>query len=535
MKLKSKLILGLGLAMVAALALAACTPPDNTVYAYIRYDKNGGKFGSESREITDRYDYSYVEGGIPLLAPGDPRRDNVAKDENDSGGSGTNLNATNSVIERAGYIFLGWYREKEPRVNEAGEEIDDYGELCSVSNRPQGYTFTGRWNFETDRCTAADFTKNDDGEYEFTLHAAWAPEYTYSFYRYFTDEELAAQKAEYEDAQAKLVEAGTITAEEVVPWPNEGKHWQEYNSYHTADVNEDFSLKTALECPTPSDETGGTDYHDVPAYAGHTITGLYATLGADGKLTDPYTGTIPHAGSIDIEKGCCENMTVTVYTDWKDGEWYTITRADQITTANFNYAGCYEIEADLDFSSGGSWNFGAGTFTGILHGNSHTISNIAYKQSNSSTTSSGGVFGNVAASAEITNISFEHVTYTLDRAGMSTRVYTGTYGLFAGTVDDEARVEGVSVEGEIHLGLVSANYRETTSDYSRIRLSLVSGNGEYKDISYENVRVVVDQVTVGNEDNGAPILGWFVKAEVNDEDGTVTVTRNEDTSADPNQ
>ena len=133
MKKRFKIIIGLLVVCGACLVGAACAPgsyydgfTENGQTIKVCYDRNGGVFASVANiDLVDVYPGSAFEnGGIKLIAPGDPVRGDESK-----GGSSNALSL--SIASRSGYLLAGWYRERAPRVDDKGNMIDDYGNVTT--------------------------------------------------------------------------------------------------------------------------------------------------------------------------------------------------------------------------------------------------------------------------------------------------------------------------------------------------------------------------------------------------------------------
>lgn len=460
MKIRTKTIIILSCALGAVLpfALGACagakTREDtldslakqgNSVI--VHYEKNGGVFNSKKNaDIFDAFSMEDVEdGGVPLLEPGDPDR-------------GSN-NSVTSTVTRSGYTLIGWYRHIEPRVNEDGNPLDDEGNICYIprvvtedgvavrdeegnpcfeyvsdAGKPQAYTYIGRWDFGKDRVRAEDLEPEEYRKGKtvmaFRLYAAWAPNFTYDFYR------------------------------------EEGGEWVKYASVIKPAAS-DF-----IAAPHWEDTAGSLNYEAVPRYAiaadekngisaqSFTLTGLYA----DASKTQPYfeEGTtaceakIPHHGTTDLESGTATGTCVKLYTTWKEGNWFRISTAAQLA-ANAAPDGCYEILADLNCSEI-SWKFSGYIFTGTFKGNGHTLFNITSRQTDAEiSVPHGGLFGTFSAQAHLEDITFENVTYSIEAGARPKRFVEEqvTFGLFAGAVADgvtDANIDGVKLTGSIAIG-----------------------------------------------------------------------------------
>ncbi|MBQ9115524.1 MAG: hypothetical protein IJY04_00720 [Clostridia bacterium] len=149
MKKKFKIILAAIIVIAAATCLCACsqwnTPYDTLdgegYKVSVRFDVNGGMFaGTNDVYIVDVFNVANAkvntEGKVelPLLSPEDQRR---------------GMNAF--TASKNGCFLAGWYTERTPRVNEKGEPLDEYGQLVSESGREQGYEYSGKWDFSTDK------------------------------------------------------------------------------------------------------------------------------------------------------------------------------------------------------------------------------------------------------------------------------------------------------------------------------------------------------------------------------------------------
>ncbi|MBP3452052.1 MAG: hypothetical protein J6J73_04570, partial [Agathobacter sp.] len=109
---------------------------------------------------------------------------------------------------------------------------------------------------------------------------------------------------------------------------------------------------------------------------------------------------------------------------------------------NASIKGNYEIHADLDFTDE-NWpsSLMYGNFTGSIKGNGHKFTNIELKQTNNSKVNAG-LFGNLTEEASITDLTFENVTFTIEKG---TRVAGASFGLFAGTLSDGAELSNINI------------------------------------------------------------------------------------------
>ena len=410
MKRKLKIICSAALICAAVTLFTACAKWDTPYQTLdekgytvsVRYDANGGVFaGTNDVFVVDVF--NSTESKIALIAPDDARRK-----ENAFG------------ISRHQYFLAGWYRTRELRVNEQGQPLDDFGNLCSVSGNPQGYVYADRWDFKNDRLTVDPNTSTSSEVNAMTLYAAWVPYINYEFY---------AQNPETQQ-------------------------FEKVGNSHLA-IN--------LTLPAWNEKTGKLDMNNFPTRDGMTFDKAYL----DAEMTQELTDTL--YGNFDEEKGILQHSgTVKVYTTWMEGEWFRIYNAKQFF-ANSKLNGNYILCADLDFSNQ-TWklNLTEGEFNGTIIGNGFKISNIKSIQGAAASDRQefGGLFGSLGANAVIKDVVFENVSYQIE-AG--TRAPEASFGLFAGIVHEGATLENVTVSGKLLI-----NAYATLTDYN---IGLVCGIG----------------------------------------------------------
>jgi hypothetical protein len=309
---------------------------------------------------------------------------------------------------RNGYFLAGWYTQR----TEAG--TDDNGNTL--------YTYSGKWDFDKDILTADPNKSYSASNPELTLYAAWIPMFQVEYYVLGTNELLGSNT--YDPTQADMI-----------------------------------------KMPQWNTDTGAIKMNNIPKRDKYTFNGAYL----DAQGTVPITGEqIAHTGTVNYENATAENPIMKIYVDWKAGEWYRIYTAKQfVKTANLS--GCYEIMADLDFTDE-IWPsvLMHGNFTGIIQGNGHTFSNIQLTQKNNNKMNSG-LFGNLTADAQLTDLTFRNVTFTMEGG---TRAVGAAFGLLAGTVSDGAVLNNVQIK-QSTLQIDSRCYFQT-EDYS---IGLVCGMG----------------------------------------------------------
>lgn len=365
----------------------------------VRFDANGGFFTTNTSVIVDSFNpdelnkNSSGQAEIALISPEDSNR-----------GSDAFKAAKN------GFFLSGWYKERH-------EETDENGQIF--------YTYSDKWDFQTDVLTIDTNKKYSSDEPVMTLYAAWVPMFEIEFYSLGSDE---------------LIET--------------------YKFDPTA--SNEFNL------PIWDEETGAIEMFDFPEKEGYTFNKAY--LDADG--TKELTGDVfSHPGTIDASTGMAKDNVLKLYIDWTQGEWYRIYTAEQFKESA-SLTGNYEICADLDFTDE-IWptSFMYGNFEGTIKGNGYTIRNVELTQTNNSKVNAG-LFGHLAESAVISDLKFENVNFTI-KSG--TRKVGTSYGLFAGSISDSAQISGVSILNS-SLFIDSSCYFGV-DDYS---IGLVCGMGNHE-------------------------------------------------------
>ena len=410
--------------LIMMLSLCACSDNWEAPYASlvqdgftvsVRFDANGGMFaGTNDVSIVDVYSpsnsVSCPDGsvGFYLLSPDNPLR-----------AEGT------FSISRNGYFLAGWYTQCSPRVDDNGEPLDEYGVLCSISGREQGFTYSGLWDFDTDLLivdASKSYTAEEPAQ---ILYAAWIPYIPYEIYG--------------QDASGQ---------------------WSLIDTVRTID----------LEVPEWNEKSGKLDLKKIPTVDGMTFDAAY--LSAD--LSQPITETIRGTDSyVDYETGTLNVEAVPIFTTWLEGSWYKIYTAQQFYN-NSRLDGNYLICADIDFE-GAVWSptLVKGKFTGKIYGNGYTFSNITAAQADSSQIY-GGLFGTLESGAVIENLTFENVSLTVEAGS---RMQGAAFGLLTGSLSSGAELTGVTVNGTL---FISENCYPQ-SDYT---IGLLCGSGSTDGVSY---------------------------------------------------
>ncbi len=305
------------------------------------------------------------------------------------------------------------------------------------------------WNFETDVLTLAPSGSYTSSEPVLTLYAAWVPLFQVEF---------------VDRASGELLGAYTF----------------------------DPTQESQLKIPHWSQETGALEMYRFPSRPGYTLEAVWLDEAGTQKAQGQ---SIAHTGTVDLTTGTAQGSTMTLYTDWTEGEWYHIYNTQQLLD-NASVTGSYVLHADLDFT-GEIWptSLMYGSFAGTIEGNGHTISNVEFAQTNNSKVNAG-LFGRLAETAVIRDLTFENVTFTIQSG---TRVAGTSYGLFAGAIADTAKVENVQIHNstlaidsrcyfgveDYTIGLLCGMGDETLVDYSGISCIAVGSSPETVQITVE--------------------------------------------------
>ena len=150
---KIKAVLTAALLILAVLVMAGCgeeaTPYQlNDADGYqvsVKFDANGGYFGTNTYVIVDAYNIAEVGSEIALLSP-----DNEAR----------GIDAYEA--KNPGHFLAGWYAERTETAD--------------------GYTYSGKWDFATSRLSVDPGKTYSSQEPALTLYAVWVPEFEIEFY-----------------------------------------------------------------------------------------------------------------------------------------------------------------------------------------------------------------------------------------------------------------------------------------------------------------------------------------------------------------
>lgn len=287
------------------------------------------------------------------------------------------------------------------------------------------YSYSGYWDFATDEIEYAESA----GEVSLTLYAGWVPYYQYYYY-------------------AK----------------NDSGEWEKYGTTYfdyvlSSSGNEKYADQGEMYLPNWQGGNGAMNYShtyidkstkEFPSIAGKTFKAAYA----DKECTQRYTDKITHNGTLDPATALPKDRIQNVYVEFYNEEMFKIETAEQLA-ANAKTNGSYEILNDLDFEKT-TWPavFTTGAFTGKMFSatdKSVTLKNV--KAQYAGTAANGGLFGLIAAGAQLRNLRFENVT--MDFASVTSRETDTGYGLFCGNVDEAAKIKNITVSGaKLRLGII---------------------------------------------------------------------------------
>ena len=410
-------------------ACATMTPPEEyEAQGYtvtVSYDPNGGSFmGRDGVTIVDMFNPSRYQAdadgnvSIKLTEPTDPDRP-----------SGSSEPIT---LTRTGYFLAGWYRTRNIVTDAEGNPVDENGAVLEetedgnyvyVGTETTGYpayTYAGQWDFEEDRLVY-------DGTEEsrtLTLYACWVPYFEFNYYYEENGEWVLYDTTDF-DYKTTNAEGSSSFDRDTVWLPQ----WDD-GAMNYAHSYADSSL------------------FEFPARDGYTFDAAYV----DAERTQPITDSFEHQGYVDYETGTAVNRVQNIYVDFLEGTRYRIETAEQLS-AHGDADGWYEILGDLDFGADTDspvvWPAALSTnvFTGRFYsseGNAFTVSNVLVTH-NSRAAQQGGLFGAVGAGAVVEDVSFENITFDVSYVGQ--RLRDLMFGVFAGNIEEEAQVSGVTLSG----------------------------------------------------------------------------------------
>ncbi len=339
------------------------------------------------------------------------------------------------------------------------ERNNDDNYTVSVKYDANGGTFTTNTSVIVDSFSIDDLKENSDGQVEIALlspddskrgndafKASKNGYFLAGWYAEKTDNGYS-DKWDFEEDLLQVEPGKTYSADE--PVLTLYAAWVplfeiEFYSLDSGELMDSYSFDPTtagdIKVPAWDEKTGAIEMYHFPEKKGYTFNKAY--YDENGK--EPLDAeTVAHPGVVDYEIGVAENPVLKLYVDWMEGEWYHIYNTEQFVD-NASINGNYEIHADLDFADE-IWptSLMYGNFTGVIKGNGHTMKNIEFTQTNNSKVNAG-LFGYLTETANISDVTFENVTFTLKKG---TRVVGTSYGLLAGTISEAAKLNNVKILG----------------------------------------------------------------------------------------
>lgn len=439
MNKKIKAALTLVLVLTAILLITSCSSyskydsyDDEGYQVSIRYDANGGTLTDGVSTIVDTYGLEKLpeKDGMKIAQLIAPENTAVRGDVN------------KFKPRKNGYTCVGWYAERTEAVDEDGNTY---------------YTYSKRWDFEKDRLKLDPSKEYTASEPVMTLYAAWVPNFSFEFYS-IDDPETVLGTVDNVSVGGKI----------------EAPIWDESDdSLYLGDL-EDVVVKNM---------------------SGKTFIAVYTDPEGREKIDGD---SIVHQGTINYENATALNPTMKLYIEAWEGEWKHIYKPNKLVD-KFNMAGNYVIMNDLDFRYYDEileeyeyikWpNTNVNNeFTGKIvgarkaNGEAMKISNVIFSQTSNSTKGVIGMFGRIGAGAVLENVYFENACMTIDKG--SPLVAKMSFGLLAGSIDDNAVIKDVSISGTIKISS-KCKFKQI----EQITVGLVCGSGNRHGIAYDGVKV----------------------------------------------
>ncbi len=368
----------------------------------VTFDPNGGDIKGTDSVVTDVFnlsDYSVGSDGmihISLLEP-----DSTLRDPSNP-----------LTVTKNEHFLAGWYTERTP-IDESRPEL--------------GYTYSGRWDFDSDTLSLDPSGDYSSASSQLTLYAAWIPYYDFEIY--------------------SVDDSGTASL---------------------------LSTHKGINLSVPKWVEGKCkiDMGNFPKRSGYTLEAVYLDEDCTTLASERVTG------AYNEENGTVTNSTVKLYTKWIEGEYYKIYSADDMRS-NADASATYELMCDIDFSKT-KWSatFQNSKFSGTIIGNGHKISSASISTTSASSKSIG-LFGQITDGAVIKDVIFEDLTHTIDTGRVPT---DATFGLLAGSVSEGAAIENVSVSGKIIIGDKCQNLKGVS-----FTIGTVSGNGTPSGVTHADI------------------------------------------------
>lgn len=434
-------------ALIAVLFVASCNKShyedvdDRGYRVSIKYDASGGEFATSSKIMVD----SYKIDNLPVNADGNKEIYLVDPASEEKG-------EAKVVVANVGFAFIGWYEEREPVLNEQGQQLDVYGGIAAETNKQPAYIYKKKWDFNNQTVTIDSSKEYTSGEAVKTLYAGWIREFEFCFY-------------DKETGKPITDDAGT---RDLI-----------YKFNPLLESNE-------LVVPYWNTETGEIEMGKFPKVKGKTFLTAYYDKEGTNEIT---TNTAIHPGTYDPETFITENTSINIYLEFKDGDWRKVSKPSQIANPSL----CYELLNDIDYE-GRAWAFAHAEFNGKIYGNGYTIKNVAILQNgpieDELVEDYYGLFGRLGATAEIKNVTFDNITVLVNKGSTQEGV---CIGVIAGEIDASAKLDGVTVTSS-KLQLSQECYFKA----KEINVGILCGSGYRDELNEMLTGLTVEIVPVTN-------------------------------------
>ncbi len=450
---------------------------------FVTYNANGGKFiGTEKVYLLDGINpddscWTKSDDGKTHIKLTDPT--------NKLRPTGTTDKMT---LMKTEYSLAGWYRNRELLKDEKGNALDEAGNVLTQKDEMYFLKLTnedgserkvtvcdGQYFYEGkvsagEAIDGAIIKDNAAKKYIYAISKAEAkiaemvtPAYSYSGYWDFATDEI--EYAESDGEVSLILYAGWVPYYQYYYYAkNDSGEWEKYGTTYfdyvlSSSGNEKYADQGEMHLPNWQGGNGAMNYShtyidkstkEFPSIAGKTFKAAYA----DKDCMQQYTDKITHNGTLDPATALPKDRIQNVYVEFYDEEMFKIETAEQLA-ANAKTNGSYEILNDLDFEKV-TWPavFTTGAFTGKMFsatGESITLKNV--KAQYAGTTANGGLFGLIAAGAQLKNLRFENVT--MDFASVTCSETDTGYGLFSGDINGAAQIKNITVAGaKLRLGII---------------------------------------------------------------------------------
>ena len=275
------------------------------------------------------------------------------------------------------------------------------GSTADADDEPvrEGYTFNAfyltpegegePWDFETDRVTS-----------DITLYARWNSNYTITLH------------------------------------------------YGVADAEGNYTYDRTTSITVRQTSSGEAEAVTSITISNYTILGLYASEEDARAERNPIT--VSEENPYTPEGLSENNTTVHMWANTLRGRWRLVSSASQFT--EFSSGTNFYMLNSIDM--GGATVSFPDSYSGIFMGNGMTISNFRVEKTRPERagTYSYGLFGTLAADAQISDITFADVTFTADLSNPIVTEYRA--GILAGTAEEGATVQNVTISGDFTFTIV---------------------------------------------------------------------------------